>query len=475
MIYAYPCQLIPDEGEGLVATFPDVPEAITGGSDLPETLMMAEDALATALAGYVHNGWDIPAPSEAADDQVLLPVPTVVAAKLALYTAMREKGITKVELSRRLGVSESAVRKLTNPDHRSHVSQVQKALREVGRKLNVEVTASESAKRSPGIGGFFEEFVGALFRVLGCNIEGQPPVNDRWSDYLATTPDGEGFYIEASVLRPKQFSEPRPAEEDVCRKLDEICQVPYLYWFWATASGELYQYLAKTDLDPIRRWMEGLSTQNLRPQTSHFSFASGTPPHEIEAPSRNWEIVIDAVPRSEAKQGIPDVLLAGFGRGGGIDGVTPLINKAREKVKQHKYVEKPVILAINDLADFPLDRIDMSVALFGCEQSAETGVSRITPHTEDLRRRSLWGRRENSTISGVLLFQRLLPGSMSYANLCLYENPWSRYPVPRWLTETLPHAYVEENQGIHYLCWPSDQRLSSILSFSSQMQNPSAT
>ena len=142
MIYAYPCQLIPDgEDGGLVATFPDVPEAITGGRDRSEALDMAEDALATALAGYVHEKWDIPVPSEAADGQVSVPVPTVVAAKLALYSAMRAQRITKVELADRLGVSESAVRKLTNPDHRSHMNQVQKALRAVGRSLKVEVTA----------------------------------------------------------------------------------------------------------------------------------------------------------------------------------------------------------------------------------------------------------------------------------------------------------------------------------------------
>ena len=141
MIYAYPCQLASDEDGCLVATFPDVPEAITGGRNRAEALAMAEDALATALAGYVHEKWDIPAPGETGDGQVSVPVPTVVAAKLALYTAMRAQRITKVELAERLGVSESAARKLTNPDHRSHMSQVQKALRAVGRSLKVEVTA----------------------------------------------------------------------------------------------------------------------------------------------------------------------------------------------------------------------------------------------------------------------------------------------------------------------------------------------
>ena len=124
-----------------VATFPDVPEAITGGGDRAEALTMAQDALATALAGYVHENWDIPAPSEAVDGQESVPVPPVVAAKLALYSAMRAQRIIKVELADRLGVSESAVRKLTNPDHRSQVSQVQKALRAVGLSLKVEVTA----------------------------------------------------------------------------------------------------------------------------------------------------------------------------------------------------------------------------------------------------------------------------------------------------------------------------------------------
>ena len=142
MIYAYPCQLTPDEDGGLVATFPDVPEAITGGADRAEALAMVEDALATALAGYVHEKWDIPTPSGPVDGQVSVPVPTVVAAKLALYSAMRVQRVTKVELADRLGVSEAAVRKLANPDHRSHMSQVQRALRAVGRSLKVEVTAA---------------------------------------------------------------------------------------------------------------------------------------------------------------------------------------------------------------------------------------------------------------------------------------------------------------------------------------------
>lgn len=139
MIYAYPCELASGEGRELVARFPDVPEAITGGADPAESLSMAADALATALAGYVHQKQDIPSPGVRAADQELVPVPTVVAAKLALYSAMRAQRITKVELARRLGASESAVRKLTDPDHRSHIDQVRKALQAVGHNLAGEI------------------------------------------------------------------------------------------------------------------------------------------------------------------------------------------------------------------------------------------------------------------------------------------------------------------------------------------------
>ena len=74
MIYAYPCELTPDEDGSLVILFPDVPEAITGGQDRTEALTMAEDALATALAGYILAQREIPTPSQQAAGQELVTV-----------------------------------------------------------------------------------------------------------------------------------------------------------------------------------------------------------------------------------------------------------------------------------------------------------------------------------------------------------------------------------------------------------------
>lgn len=142
MRYAYPCILTPGEDGWLTATFPDVPEAGTDGKTRDEALALAQDALGAALAGYVHARRGIPAPSPLTKGQYLVPLTPIVAAKLALYTVMRAQGVTKVALGGRLGISEAAVRKLVNPDHRSHIGHVDKALKALGRSLVVEDKAA---------------------------------------------------------------------------------------------------------------------------------------------------------------------------------------------------------------------------------------------------------------------------------------------------------------------------------------------
>ena len=149
MRYAYPCVLVPEESGGFSVSFPDVPEALTCGDDRTEALAMAEDALAVALGAYVRARQDIPSPGALLSEQVMVAVPLVVAAKLALYTAMREQELSKVGLAARMGVSEGAIRKLMNPRHRSHIRQVEMALRHLGRRLVVEDGADLNGDSSP--------------------------------------------------------------------------------------------------------------------------------------------------------------------------------------------------------------------------------------------------------------------------------------------------------------------------------------
>lgn len=140
MRYIYPVELVRDEDGRVVVSFPDVPEALTDGADETEALREASDALAAALAAYVHNDKSIPTPS-AARGCKLVAVPAHAAAKLALYQAMRKQGISKVELARRLGVTEAVARRLVDPDHASRMERVEAALEALGVDLIVEDVA----------------------------------------------------------------------------------------------------------------------------------------------------------------------------------------------------------------------------------------------------------------------------------------------------------------------------------------------
>ena len=83
MQYIYPCVLTPEDEGGFFVSFPDVPEALTGGDDRAEALEMAEDALGAALGMYAEAREDIPVPSAVLPGQALVAVSTIVAAKLA--------------------------------------------------------------------------------------------------------------------------------------------------------------------------------------------------------------------------------------------------------------------------------------------------------------------------------------------------------------------------------------------------------
>jgi antitoxin HicB len=68
--------------------------------------------------------------------------PFWIAGKLALYSALREQGISNSELARRLGVRETVIRRMLDPDHATKPERLQAALAELGQVLAVSVVAA---------------------------------------------------------------------------------------------------------------------------------------------------------------------------------------------------------------------------------------------------------------------------------------------------------------------------------------------
>ncbi|MGC9269128.1 type II toxin-antitoxin system HicB family antitoxin [Acidiphilium sp.] len=137
MRFAYPIE-IDEAADGITVAFPDVPEAITAGVTRAEAIERAADTLVSALSFYVEEGEPLPRPSPA-KGRPMISVTALEAAKLALHDAMTEAGLSKVELARRMGKDERAIRRLLDPLHRSHIGEVETALRGLGKRVEVSV------------------------------------------------------------------------------------------------------------------------------------------------------------------------------------------------------------------------------------------------------------------------------------------------------------------------------------------------
>jgi len=132
----YPASFLPEEnGKGFHVRFPDLPEALTGGTDLDDSKVQAADCLAEAIAGRIRRGDAVPDPSKIRRGQHLVSVPLYLAPKLALYLAMRETGLKNTALARRLGVSETVVRRMLDPKHVTKPERIQAALAELGKRI----------------------------------------------------------------------------------------------------------------------------------------------------------------------------------------------------------------------------------------------------------------------------------------------------------------------------------------------------
>ena len=145
MRYAYPCSIERDleeleltGREAFVITFRDIRGANSCGWSWTEALEMAQDCLDVALSFYTDANQDLPVPSPLQTGEVMISTTPAVAAKLALYAAMREQGLTADQLAEQLGIDEPATQNLLNPLYRSHITTIRRALAVVGRELIVE-------------------------------------------------------------------------------------------------------------------------------------------------------------------------------------------------------------------------------------------------------------------------------------------------------------------------------------------------
>ena len=132
--------ILEDEGHTVLAISPDFPELSTFGEDRVEARVRALDALQEAIAARIHGRGDIPLPSPGGDTRITLP--TLTAVKVILYQGMRDQGITKTDLARRLRWHLPQVDRVLDINHHSRLDQMDAALQAIGCRLNVSPVSS---------------------------------------------------------------------------------------------------------------------------------------------------------------------------------------------------------------------------------------------------------------------------------------------------------------------------------------------
>ena len=135
---AYPLTIEPDENGTLLVSFVDIPEAHTFADDEDEITARATDCALTALEGYMKDRRPIPAPSRELTGRVVV-LPPLAVAKVELYEAMRNAGVRKAELARRLRWHMPQVDRLLSLRHGSRLEHLEAALTALDHHLEMRV------------------------------------------------------------------------------------------------------------------------------------------------------------------------------------------------------------------------------------------------------------------------------------------------------------------------------------------------
>ncbi len=133
--FQYPVLLSPADEGGFVVTCRDLPQLVTQGDDKLHALAEAADAMDEVFAAYIVGGNPFPLPSKTRRNEHWVSPPAETVAKAALYVAMGEAGISKVELARQLGVDEKEVRRLLDPHYGSKLPRIAQAIGLLGKRL----------------------------------------------------------------------------------------------------------------------------------------------------------------------------------------------------------------------------------------------------------------------------------------------------------------------------------------------------
>ena len=137
--YQYPATIESNGEGGFIASFRDVPEAITEAWDLEELKNNARDALITAIDFYIEDGRVFPPASDLQTGDLAVDLPASVVAKVMLLNTMVKSNVRPADLARNMNIKPQEVTRITDIRHATKIDTIQNAFRALGKDLVLEL------------------------------------------------------------------------------------------------------------------------------------------------------------------------------------------------------------------------------------------------------------------------------------------------------------------------------------------------
>jgi len=140
MMLGYPIKLTRDDNETFLVTCPALPEVTTFAETEDEAQDHALRAIEEAIAARISHGEPLHRPGSVPQRRSpFVKLPAMTALKVQLYIVLRESGIARAELSRRLGWHREQVDRLFRLDHASRLDRIEAAFKALEYEIDLQV------------------------------------------------------------------------------------------------------------------------------------------------------------------------------------------------------------------------------------------------------------------------------------------------------------------------------------------------
>ena len=132
----YRIEMTRDDNGAWMVTAPAFPEVTSYGDDEAAAQRWGELAIEEAIAARIHDGDDVPLPDGAGRRRAVVHTPALMDLKVDLHRAIRAAGVTRAELTRRLGWNRNSVDRLFDVNHASRLDQIEAAVAALGLRVD---------------------------------------------------------------------------------------------------------------------------------------------------------------------------------------------------------------------------------------------------------------------------------------------------------------------------------------------------